>query len=201
MAVASLEESGKPGDKTYKSQTNEAQQDPHPATDIKDFPKYHVPFTTMKFNLASIFGTVLAAGAAFNIAYAHSDRENVNFARNFVDELSTRSSSVEVPFQHSLREFLEGAVSAHRRALDSDYGADLEARSTYTVEIGLGGSQKHHAYLDGSKTASAVLAEVNHYYARHARSLNKADGTPVKMSSTLAKLFPGQAYAELVMVD
>ncbi|KAF6755274.1 hypothetical protein DFP72DRAFT_868518 [Ephemerocybe angulata] len=158
----------------------------------------------MKFNLASIFGTVLAAGAAFNIPYAHSDRENVNFARNLVDEMSTRSSSVEVPFQHSLREFLEGAVSAHRRALDSDYGPDLEARNSYEVTVQLGASpdSKHSGgSWDGSTPASALLLSFNRFYGKNAKSLNKAGGKPVEpMSLTLAQLFPGRRYANLVMV-
>ncbi|KAF6750285.1 hypothetical protein DFP72DRAFT_911531 [Ephemerocybe angulata] len=156
----------------------------------------------MKFNLASIFGTVLAAGAAFNIAYAHSDRENINFARNLVDEMSTRGSSVEVPFQHSLREFLEGAVSAHRRALDSDYGADLEARNFYKVVVKQGNSHPPFTtHVEGSTTAFMILSNANKFFHTNGMYLNKADGrTPVQpMTATLAQLFPGQEHADMVL--
>ncbi|KAF6765590.1 hypothetical protein DFP72DRAFT_205413 [Ephemerocybe angulata] len=151
----------------------------------------------MKFNLASIFGTVLAAGAAFNIAYAHSDHENVNFARSFVDELSTRSSSVEVPFQHSLREFLEGAVSAHRRALDSDYGADLEARDTCTVVVqeipGLRARPPHFSLeVNRNTKASKILEMANTFHKKKAQSLKPANGRGgnVRLYQSLAELFP-----------
>ncbi|KAF6757861.1 hypothetical protein DFP72DRAFT_845345 [Ephemerocybe angulata] len=74
------------------------------------------------------------------LANAYVDH-NEFIARAAVDGLSTRGESLAVPFQHSLREFLEGAADMYQRSLD-EYASDgtLEARaSPVTVHVSMEG--------------------------------------------------------------
>ncbi|KAF6747289.1 hypothetical protein DFP72DRAFT_1075546 [Ephemerocybe angulata] len=69
----------------------------------------------------------LSALATCSVASVHTDYDN----------LVERMESVDVPFQHSLRGFLEEAASAHRRALSSRSFTDdddLEARA-FPVQV------------------------------------------------------------------
>ncbi|KAF6750239.1 hypothetical protein DFP72DRAFT_911433 [Ephemerocybe angulata] len=52
------------------------------------------------------------------------------------NELGARSSTLEVPFEHSLRSFLESAVDVHSRALDAlEYENELAARTGKAIDI------------------------------------------------------------------
>ncbi|KAF6760997.1 hypothetical protein DFP72DRAFT_1062714 [Ephemerocybe angulata] len=146
-------------------------------------------------------GGLIKVCALLITAYAYSDLEKVD-ARDLMDELSTRSSSVDVPFQRSLREFLEGAVSAHRRALDSDYGADLEARTVFQVEVWQGNrNPPWRGNVDSGTTAFMILLKANAFFHTSARTLRrKEDGSPVQpMTAPLAQLFPHQQWAHFVL--
>ncbi|KAF6750270.1 hypothetical protein DFP72DRAFT_911501 [Ephemerocybe angulata] len=76
----------------------------------------------MKFSFAPLATLAVAASSLFLSAYAY-----VNYDDYGYDNLGARSNSIEVPFQHSLRSFLEEAVVAHRRALDDE--DQIEARA------------------------------------------------------------------------
>ncbi|KAF6750158.1 hypothetical protein DFP72DRAFT_851851 [Ephemerocybe angulata] len=56
-------------------------------------------------------------------------------ARSAVDGLSTRGESLSVPFEHSLREFLEGAADVYQRSLDEYEDGILEARAARQVTV------------------------------------------------------------------
>ncbi|KAF5320491.1 hypothetical protein D9611_010741 [Ephemerocybe angulata] len=79
-----------------------------------------------------IFGPVLLLALLISslglLANAYADHDEF-IARSAVDALSTRGESLAVPFQHSLREFLEGAVDVYQRSLDEHEDSILEART------------------------------------------------------------------------
>ncbi|KAF5320500.1 hypothetical protein D9611_010767 [Ephemerocybe angulata] len=52
-----------------------------------------------------------------------------------MDGLSMRGESLAVPFQHSLREFLEGAVGVYKRSLGEYEDGILEARVPRPVTV------------------------------------------------------------------
>ncbi|KAF6750148.1 hypothetical protein DFP72DRAFT_851839 [Ephemerocybe angulata] len=65
-------------------------------------------------------------------------------ARSAVDGLSTRGESLAVPFEHTLREFLEGAADVYQRSLDEYEDGILEARAPQEVDVMLFVDGKYH---------------------------------------------------------
>ncbi|KAF6748814.1 hypothetical protein DFP72DRAFT_1073904 [Ephemerocybe angulata] len=107
----------------------------------------------MKFSFAPL-ATLAVAASSLLSAYAYVDYDEFD-ARSIVDSygyenLGARSDSgIEVPFQHSLRSFLEEAVAAHRRAVEGE--DQLEARAVVNFKF----SYKNRDYpmaLDTSRT-------------------------------------------------
>ncbi|KAF6743922.1 hypothetical protein DFP72DRAFT_1052478 [Ephemerocybe angulata] len=78
----------------------------------------------MKVTIPSILLGILSLSTC---AFAYLDYNELD-ARDFTNSLLVERNTVEVPFQHSLRSFLEQAADAYRRALD-DHDDLLEARS------------------------------------------------------------------------
>ncbi|KAF6753707.1 hypothetical protein DFP72DRAFT_1128220 [Ephemerocybe angulata] len=92
----------------------------------------------MKFTLAPLVSLLFGASYLVASAAAYSYL-NVRLARYQIDDvLSERGfglearETVDVPFQPSLRAFLEEAVTAHRRSMSEDE-EDLEARALVDV--------------------------------------------------------------------
>ncbi|KAF6747386.1 hypothetical protein DFP72DRAFT_1174899 [Ephemerocybe angulata] len=83
---------------------------------------------SMKFAFAPILGLLLC----ISTATAFVDYDEVD-GRSFVDDLSVRGEAVAIPFQPSLRAFLEEAVTAHRRAIESTN--ELEARDSVSLMV------------------------------------------------------------------
>ncbi|KAF6748766.1 hypothetical protein DFP72DRAFT_1143874 [Ephemerocybe angulata] len=83
----------------------------------------------------SIFGVLLAAFSLLSAVNAYSDYNEYD-TRSIGEGLGYSNlgarDTVNIPFQHSLRDFLEEAVSAHRRALDYDL---LERRSDVSISL------------------------------------------------------------------
>ncbi|KAF5341220.1 hypothetical protein D9611_005923 [Ephemerocybe angulata] len=101
----------------------------------------------MKFTLAPLVSLVFGASylIANATAYSYIDYNELD-ARYQIDEvLSERGfglearETIDVPFQPSLRAFLEEAVTAHRRSM-SEYENHLEARAMITVHANIPGS-------------------------------------------------------------
>ncbi|KAF5331897.1 hypothetical protein D9611_008997 [Ephemerocybe angulata] len=99
----------------------------------------------MRFTLAPLVS--LLFGASYLIAnataYSYNDYNELDARHQIDDILSERGfglearETVDIPFQPSLRAFLEGAVTAHRRSM-SEYEEHLEARAAkidVTAEI------------------------------------------------------------------
>ncbi|KAF6743933.1 hypothetical protein DFP72DRAFT_858190 [Ephemerocybe angulata] len=78
----------------------------------------------MKVTIPTILLGILSLSTC---AFAYLDYNELD-ARDSTNSLLVERNTVEVPFQHSLRSFLEEAADAHRRALD-DHDDLLEARS------------------------------------------------------------------------
>ncbi|KAF6742459.1 hypothetical protein DFP72DRAFT_1054009 [Ephemerocybe angulata] len=80
----------------------------------------------MKFAFAPILGLLLC----ISTATAFVDYDGVDGRSS----LSVRGEAVAVPFQPSLRAFLEEAVAAHRRAIEGTNG-ELEARDSVSIMV------------------------------------------------------------------
>ncbi|KAF6748804.1 hypothetical protein DFP72DRAFT_915510 [Ephemerocybe angulata] len=123
----------------------------------------------MKFSFAPLATLAVAASSLFLSAYAYVDYDELD-ARSIVDSygydsLSARSDSIEVPFQHSLRSFLEEAVVAHRRALDDE--DQLEARANVNVNFRLDppGEIRHLSLATTTPIGHAIFQWANRYHA------------------------------------
>ncbi|KAF6748813.1 hypothetical protein DFP72DRAFT_1049358 [Ephemerocybe angulata] len=122
----------------------------------------------MKFSLAPLATLAVAASSLFLSAYAHVEYDELN-ARSIVDSygydsLSARSDTIDVPFQHSLRSFLEEAVVAHRRALEPE--DQLEARANVRVLFRLEPRNEVHELSLATNTpiGLAIFQWHNRYY-------------------------------------
>ncbi|KAF5341223.1 hypothetical protein D9611_005926 [Ephemerocybe angulata] len=95
----------------------------------------------MKFTLAPLVSLLIGASYLVSnaAAYSYNDYNELDARYQIDDVLSERGfglearETVDVPFQPSLRAFLEEAVTAHRRSL-SVYEEDLEARALINVK-------------------------------------------------------------------
>ncbi|KAF5320397.1 hypothetical protein D9611_010758 [Ephemerocybe angulata] len=96
----------------------------------------------MRLILAPVLSLVLLISSLGPLANAYVDHDEF-IARSAVDGPSTRGESLAVPFEHSLREFLEGAADVYQRSLDEYEHGILEARAPriVTVHIKTGGKQ------------------------------------------------------------
>ncbi|KAF6750209.1 hypothetical protein DFP72DRAFT_911360 [Ephemerocybe angulata] len=88
----------------------------------------------MRLILGPVLSLVLLIASFGLLANAYVDHDEF-IARFAVDGLSTRGESLAVPFQHSLREFLEEAADVYQRSLDEYEGGILEARTPRTVTM------------------------------------------------------------------
>ncbi|KAF6760694.1 hypothetical protein DFP72DRAFT_1062443 [Ephemerocybe angulata] len=97
----------------------------------------------MKLTLAPLLSLLVGASylVASAAAYSYNDYNELNARYQIDDVLSERGfglearETVDVPFQPSLRAFLEEAITAHRRSM-GDYEEALEARVSIDVLIG-----------------------------------------------------------------
>ncbi|KAF6756076.1 hypothetical protein DFP72DRAFT_1066900 [Ephemerocybe angulata] len=99
----------------------------------------------MRFILGPVLSLVLLISSLGLLANAYIDHDEF-IARSTVDGLSMRGESLAVPFQHSLREFLEGAVDVYKRSLDEYEDGILEARArevTISIRVGVNGKYEH----------------------------------------------------------
>ncbi|KAF5320558.1 hypothetical protein D9611_010674 [Ephemerocybe angulata] len=170
----------------------------------------------MKFSFAPLATLAVAASSLLLSAYAHVEYDELN-ARSIVDygydSLSARSDTIDVPFQHSLRSFLEEAVVAHRRALEVE--DQLEARANVRVkfllmpknelrelslptntEIGLAIFQWHNRYYAGTGdfALEELLVDIGgravHVDWANANDptlaqLNVVDGTTIRLTAVV----------------
>ncbi|KAF5320515.1 hypothetical protein D9611_010724 [Ephemerocybe angulata] len=83
----------------------------------------------MRLILGPVLSLVLLIASLGLLANAYVDHDEF-IARSAVDDLSTRGESLAVPFQHSLREFLEGAADVYQRSLDEYEDGILERGRT-----------------------------------------------------------------------
>ncbi|KAF5331241.1 hypothetical protein D9611_013144 [Ephemerocybe angulata] len=90
----------------------------------------------MKVTPASILLGILSLSTCASAYLEYNELD----ARDYTNSLLVERNAVEVPFQHSLRSFLEEAADAYRRALD-DHEDLLEARANvkYHLQIYLNG--------------------------------------------------------------
>ncbi|KAF5320553.1 hypothetical protein D9611_010684 [Ephemerocybe angulata] len=120
----------------------------------------------MKFSFAPLATLAVAASSLFLSAYAYVEYDELN-ARSIVDSdsLSGRSDTIDVPFQHSLRSFLEEAVVAHRRALEAE--DQLEARANVNVKFLLmpKNELKELSLPRDTEIGLAIFQWHNRYYA------------------------------------
>ncbi|KAF6760771.1 hypothetical protein DFP72DRAFT_1165901 [Ephemerocybe angulata] len=96
----------------------------------------------MKFTLAPLVSLLVGASylVANAAAYSYNDYNELDARHQIDDVLSERDfglearETVDVPFQPSLRAFLEEAVTVHRRSM-SEYQGHLEARAGAKVYV------------------------------------------------------------------
>ncbi|KAF6748866.1 hypothetical protein DFP72DRAFT_1174047 [Ephemerocybe angulata] len=81
----------------------------------------------MRLMLGPVLSLVLLIASLGVLANAYVGHDEF-IARSAVDGLSMRGESLAVPFQHFLREFLEGAADVYKRSLDEYEDGILEAR-------------------------------------------------------------------------
>ncbi|KAF5320476.1 hypothetical protein D9611_010694 [Ephemerocybe angulata] len=126
----------------------------------------------MKSPVGSIVGLALCTALFVKGAFAQAEYDELD-ARSAIDapfaDISERHI-VDVPFQPSLRSFLEGAADAHRRALD-ERGDELAARNDrkifLSVKLHDGKRMEGHCDLDKD------WGECKHhlYKTKHKRSI------------------------------
>ncbi|KAF6753860.1 hypothetical protein DFP72DRAFT_1127522 [Ephemerocybe angulata] len=154
----------------------------------------------MKFAFAPILALLLC----ISTATAFVDYDEVD-GRSLVDDLTVRGEAVSVPFQPSLRAFLEDAVTVHRRAIESIN--ELEARDSVSLMVAVrygAAAAKIRAPTDESQfRRTAPLTEVvKHFTGRLKLDTRKApfklllDGKEVDLSKRLdQRRWTGTSFA------
>ncbi|KAF6749025.1 hypothetical protein DFP72DRAFT_852880 [Ephemerocybe angulata] len=96
----------------------------------------------MKFTLGPLVGLLFGASCliANTTAYSYDDHNELDARQQIDDVLSERGfglearETVDVPFQPSLRAFLEEAVTAYRRSTNG-YEENLAARASGILDL------------------------------------------------------------------
>ncbi|KAF6757019.1 hypothetical protein DFP72DRAFT_1114634 [Ephemerocybe angulata] len=121
----------------------------------------------MKFTATFIFAT-LSALVFGTLAQAFSNDYSHLSARAELDALMyERSAPIEVPFQHSLRSFLEEAVTAHQRALSADEDVSLQTRwvtamrITFTHKVGGAKAKSQTVVCSAEETLEVARAKLS----------------------------------------
>ncbi|KAF6742671.1 hypothetical protein DFP72DRAFT_1053902 [Ephemerocybe angulata] len=131
----------------------------------------------MKVTIPSILLGMLSLSTC---AFAYLDYNELD-ARDYADSLLVERNTVEVPFQHSLRSFLEGAAAAYQRTLD-DHDDLLEARANEKTHV----FAVIHPFWNGKPVAGEAkkLKEIG---GQSPRSWTAKDARDFILPSTLHK--------------
>ncbi|KAF6748774.1 hypothetical protein DFP72DRAFT_853160 [Ephemerocybe angulata] len=146
----------------------------------------------MHFFWNTIFGLILTAFSLLSAVNAYGDYDTRSIGEGLGYSNLGARDTVDIPFQHSLRDFLEEAVSAHRRAV-SDYDL-LEGRNN--VEISLTWKQKH-----GPVKSARVTVPITDDVGQLKQEFLRAIGSRQSLFGYKFKYEGGKSYMDTVTLQ